>query len=144
MDPFSSRERLAAARESSPTGCTSMVLAAKVREGRFRSDLFFRINTFPLAVPPLRERREDIEPLARRLLEPLGRDLRRLGMRLSPGALEALRAYSWPGNVRELRNVLERAVLRAEEEEIQASDFRLVSVLGDIPAAEAKGTLAEL
>jgi DNA-binding NtrC family response regulator len=123
---------------------TNHDLGAQVREGRFRGDLFFRINTIPLAVPPLRQRREDIEPLALRLLEPLGRDLRRLGMRLSPGALEALRAYSWPGNVRELRNVLERAVLRAEEGEIQASDFRLVSVLADFPAAEAKGTLAEL
>jgi DNA-binding NtrC family response regulator len=123
---------------------TNHDLAAQVREGRFRSDLFFRINTIPLAVPPLRERREDIGPLALRLLEPLGRDLRRLGMVLTPGALEALRAYSWPGNVRELRNVLERAVLRAEGGEIQPSDFRLVSVLADFPATDARGTLAEL
>ncbi len=110
---------------------TNHDLAALVREGKFRSDLFFRINTIPLAVPPLRDRPEDVAPLAARLLERLGRDLGRPSARLAPGALEALRAYSWPGNVRELRNVLERAVLRAEGGEIQASDFRFVPALAE-------------
>jgi DNA-binding NtrC family response regulator len=122
---------------------TNQELANMVRDGRFRSDLFFRINTIPLAVPPLRERREDIAPLALRLLEQLGRDLGRPRARLSPGALEALRAYSWPGNVRELRNVLERAVLRAEEREIHPSDFRFAPVLAE-SAATGGQTLAEL
>jgi DNA-binding NtrC family response regulator len=125
---------------------TNHDLAALVREGKFRSDLFFRINTIPLAVPPLRDRREDVAPIAQRLLERLGRDLGRPGARLAPGALEALRAYSWPGNVRELRNVLERAVLRAEGGEIQPSDFRFAPVLAE-PAAWGGGggvqTLAE-
>jgi DNA-binding NtrC family response regulator len=123
---------------------TNQELASLVRDGRFRSDLFFRINTIPLAVPPLRERREDIAPLALRLLEQLGRDLGRPGARLAAGALEALRAYSWPGNVRELRNVLERAVLRAEEQEIHPSDFRFAPELAASPAAGGGQTLAEL
>ncbi len=123
---------------------TNQELATLVREGRFRSDLFFRINTFPLAVPPLRERREDIAPLALRLLEQLGRDLGRPGARLAPGALEALRAYAWPGNVRELRNVLERAVLRAEEREIHPSDFRFAPALAEAAVAGGGQTLVEL
>jgi DNA-binding NtrC family response regulator len=117
---------------------TNQELASLVRDGRFRSDLFFRINTIPLAVPPLRERREDIAPLALRLLEQLGRDLGRPGARLGPEALAALRAYSWPGNVRELRNVLERAALRAEGGEIRPTDFRFAPILAE-SAAQADG-----
>jgi DNA-binding NtrC family response regulator len=110
-------------------------LASLVRDGKFRSDLFFRINTILLAVPPLRERREDIAPFALRLLERLGRDLGRPGGHLVPDALEALRSYSWPGNLRELRNVLERAVLRADGREIRPSDFRFSSLPGEGLAA---------
>jgi DNA-binding NtrC family response regulator len=123
---------------------TNQELSSLVREGRFRSDLFFRINTIPLAVPPLRQRREDIAPLALRLLGQLGRDLGRPGTRLGPGALDALRAYSWPGNVRELRNVLERAVLRAEEGEIHPSDLRFAPALAEPLAAGGGQTLADL
>lgn len=126
---------------------TNHDLAALVREGKFRSDLFFRINTIPLAVPPLRDRPEDVAPLAGRLLERLGRDLGRPGTRLAPGALEALRAYAWPGNVRELRNVLERAVLRAEGGEVRPSDFRFVPALAEPTLGSGGGagvqTLAE-
>jgi DNA-binding NtrC family response regulator len=123
---------------------TNQELASLVRDGRFRSDLFFRINTIPLAVPPLRERREDIAPLALRLLDPLGRDLGRPGARLGPEALEALRAYSWPGNVRELRNVLERAVLRAEGGEIRPTDFRFVPILAGPTSPPCGQTLGDL
>jgi DNA-binding NtrC family response regulator len=121
---------------------TNQELANLVREGKFRSDLYFRINTYPLTVPPLRARREDIAPLALRLLERLGRDLGRTGTRLAPDALEALRAYDWPGNVRELRNLLERAILRAEGMEIHPSDFRFVPLLAD--AAGGRQTMAEI
>jgi DNA-binding NtrC family response regulator len=125
---------------------SNLDLAHLVREGRFRSDLYFRVSTIPLAVPPLRDRREDIPLLAQRLLQQLARDLGRPGRRLTPDALEALRRYSWPGNVRELRNVLERAVLRAEGDEIRDSDFRFTPVLADPPAAApgAGNTLADL
>lgn len=123
---------------------TNQELASLVRDGRFRSDLFFRINTIPLAVPPLRERREDIAPLALRLLEQLRRDLGRPEARLGPEALAALRAYSWPGNVRELRNVLERAVLRAEGGEIRPTDFRFAPILAESAAQTGGQTLGDL
>lgn len=77
-----------------------------VEEGKFRTDLFYRLNTFPIHIPPLRERREDIPSLCRSLLDELSRKLKRR-LELTPEALERLLAHNWPGNVRELRNVLE-------------------------------------
>jgi hydrogenase-4 transcriptional activator len=100
-------------------------LAALVREGRFREDLYYRLQVVPIHVPPLRDRREDIPVLARHFV----RDLSRRGEPpvLAPDAVSALVSYRWPGNVRELRNVVERAlaftpapeVLRAEHLELQ-------------------------
>ena len=86
-------------------------LAEAVRQGRFRSDLYYRISTIHLQVPPLRERAEDIPILAQALLERLSRELGRGPLELSARAVNMLAAHPWPGNVRELRNVLERAVL---------------------------------
>jgi DNA-binding NtrC family response regulator len=120
---------------------THQDLAGLVGEGRFRRDLLFRINTIPLMLPPLRERREDIPLLASRLLARLGRDLGRPGKRLTADAAEALRGYAWPGNVRELRNVLELAILRAEGEEVHLTDLRFTPMAG-APAAPGE-TLAE-
>ena len=104
---------------------THQDLATLVKDGRFREDLYYRINVFPIHIPPLRQRREDIEPLANRALEGFAE---RIGMRarLSPAALDTLRSYAWPGNVRELMNVLERALLLSrggviEEIELPAS-----------------------
>ena len=77
-----------------------------VEEGKFRTDLFYRLNTLPIHIPPLRERREDIPPLCRSLLDELSRKLKRR-LELTPEALDRLLAHNWPGNVRELRNVLE-------------------------------------
>ncbi len=87
-------------------------LAALVAEGRFRADLFYRLNVFPVHVPPLRERVQDVAPLALHAAERLGRSLGR-DVRLAPEAVAQLEAYTWPGNVRELNNVVERAVLLA-------------------------------
>ncbi|MDX2169632.1 MAG: sigma-54 dependent transcriptional regulator [Deltaproteobacteria bacterium] len=97
---------------------THQDLARFVQEQRFRSDLFFRISTLPLRVPPLRARREDIPLLAAHLLESIGVEVGRIGLRLAADAQQALQAYDWPGNVRELRNVLERAALLSEGESI--------------------------
>ncbi|HEU5162529.1 MAG TPA: sigma-54 dependent transcriptional regulator [Thermoanaerobaculia bacterium] len=90
---------------------THQDLATAVGEGRFRSDLYFRINTIPLAIPALRERKEDVPILADYFLGQFakGRDLR-----FSPESLRALQQYNWPGNIRELRNMVERAVLLTE------------------------------
>ena len=86
-------------------------LADEVRAGRFRADLFYRLNTFTIDVPPLRERREDLLALARHFLELHARAQGRTAASLAPDAESALVAYPWPGNARELRNVMERATL---------------------------------
>jgi DNA-binding NtrC family response regulator len=96
-----------------------------VREGAFRGDLYFRIATVPLTVPPLRERAGDLAALAERLLGRVGQELGRGEVRLSPAAQRALATYSWPGNIRELRNVLERAALLAAGDLLGPADLRL-------------------
>jgi formate hydrogenlyase transcriptional activator len=90
---------------------TNRDLRAEVRAGRFRRDLYFRLNVFPITVPPLRERREDIRPLAQYFVERLADKHGRTAASLSNAVLEQLESYPWPGNVRELENVLERAVI---------------------------------
>ena len=103
-------------------------LAATVTDGRFREDLYFRLNTFTLQIPPLRERREDIPAIAAVVLAQLARDLGREKVTLSPEAIQKLVAYSWPGNIRELRNVLERAIMLADKSRIEPQDFGLEGV----------------
>jgi len=88
-------------------------LAVETRSGRFREDLYYRLNTFPIALPPLRARCEDIPLLVTRLLESTTEKFRKPVQRCSAQALELLSAYAWPGNVRELRNEIERAVALA-------------------------------
>jgi NtrC-family two-component system response regulator AlgB len=90
---------------------TNRDLEADVKEGRFREDLLYRLNVIEVQVPPLRERVDDILPLARRFLQFFSRASRRAVPELSKAAEDALRAYTWPGNVRELRNAMERAVI---------------------------------
>ena len=98
---------------------TNRDLAAMVREGAFREDLYYRLNVFEILLPPLRERQADIQPLARSILERLGRS----EISLSEEAVRLLRAYSFPGNVRELRNLLERAVLLTDGDVIEPAAF---------------------
>jgi DNA-binding NtrC family response regulator len=111
---------------------THQDLPEAVKTGRFRRDLYYRINTIQLHVPPLRERGEDILRLADDLLARLGADLGRASRRLGDAAREALLAYPWPGNVRELRNVLERAVLLSDNDVLDRRDLRFESA--DAPA----------
>ena len=92
---------------------TNCDLAAQVRAGRFREDLYYRLNVFPLEIPPLRARRQDIVPLAQHCLHKYADTVGRRGMSFSPAALAALSAYDWPGNVRELGNVVQRAMILA-------------------------------
>ncbi len=99
---------------------TNEDLPRRVKEGTFREDLLFRLNVFPIAVPPLRERKEDIPALAEHFLQLLGRRGGIARKRLTPAALEVLSRYDWPGNVRELRNTLERAAILEAGEEIPA------------------------
>jgi DNA-binding NtrC family response regulator len=103
------------------------------REGTFREDLFYRLNVFPVLVPPLRERRDDIPLLARHFLR---RTSHAGGEKtLAAEALELLKSYPWPGNIRELLNVVESAGIIAEGAEIQARDLPVV-VRGQGPSAE--------
>jgi NtrC-family two-component system response regulator AlgB len=97
---------------------TSVDLEEAVKAGRFREDLFYRLNVVDVVVPPLRERQEDIIPLAERLLAFLSRQNHRRILGFTPEAQAALRSNPWPGNVRELRNAIERAVLLCNDESI--------------------------
>lgn len=101
---------------------TNQDLHRLVEQGAFRKDLYFRLNVITIHVPPLRERKEDILSLVERFLGHTGIPGKRK-TRIAPEALEVLLSYPWPGNVRELRNVLERAVILAEGEEIEVKDL---------------------
>ncbi|AUI08765.1 MULTISPECIES: sigma-54-dependent transcriptional regulator [Stenotrophomonas] len=100
-------------------------LAELVEDGRFRHDLYYRINVIELKVPPLRERRQDLPELAASVLARLARSHGHPTPLLAPSALDALAQYAFPGNVRELENILERALALAEEDRIGADDLRL-------------------
>jgi DNA-binding NtrC family response regulator len=120
-------------------------LARLAREKTFRADLYFRISTLPLMVPPLRERREDIPLLAKQVIQRFAGDLGRGDVEFSPDAIEALLSYPWPGNVRELRNVLERAVLLSGSKVLTRKDlpFDATSASSEPDEGEAV-TLVEL
>jgi len=120
---------------------TSHDLSRLSQEQKFRSDLYFRISTLVLRVPPLRERREDIPSLATEMLGRFGRDRGRRTVTLSDQAMRALQAYAWPGNVRELRNVLERAVLLSGADTLQPADLHFdAAPAAATPPAAVQGT----
>lgn len=102
---------------------TNVDLPAAVKDGYFREDLFFRMNVLAISVPPLRERRADILPLAEHLLIMLRTVHGRPGAQLSEAARKMLAAYEWPGNVRELRNALERAVVFSKNDALEPENF---------------------
>lgn len=103
---------------------THVDLAKRVADGRFREDLFYRLKVFPVELPPLRARPEDIEVLVNHFLHVARDRLKRPGIRgVEPGALRALTGYSWPGNVRELQHALERAVAVAEGTDVTVEDL---------------------
>jgi DNA-binding NtrC family response regulator len=122
---------------------THRPLESLVQEGKFRSDLFFRLRIVELAVPPLRERGEDILLLARHFLAIHACRYNKANLRLSPAVEQLLMAHRWPGNVRELRNVIEQAVLLARGELIGTDQLNLCAMLGAAPSeAAAPGLLA--
>ena len=102
---------------------TNKDLKHEVKEGRFREDLFYRLNVISLTLPPLRDRPLDIEKLAVHFTEVLGREAKRPDTSLTEEALGVLRGYSWPGNIRELRNAIERAVVLCEDDVITPLDL---------------------
>jgi len=104
---------------------TNEDLSEAVREGRFREDLFYRLNVFPLVIQPLRDRREDIPLLARHYLRLHAQRYRKSLTGFDPSALQLLLDHRWPGNVRELDHSVERAVLMAQGNVVRSSDLGL-------------------
>ncbi len=102
---------------------TNRDLAADVKAGRFREDLFYRLYVIPIHVPPLRDRREDIPLLAEHFVHRICGAMQRPPVTLETGALDVLRRYGWPGNVRELENALERAIVLCEQDRVTARDL---------------------
>jgi two-component system, NtrC family, response regulator AlgB len=103
---------------------TNRDLEAEVKAGRFREDLLYRLNVVEVTVPPLRDRTDDVLPLARRFIAFFARQARRTSPELSPAAERVLVAYPWPGNVRELRNAIERALILAPGQMLEPESFR--------------------
>ncbi|MFV1957725.1 MAG: sigma-54-dependent transcriptional regulator [bacterium] len=104
---------------------TNKNLEEEIATGRFREDLFFRLNVFPFLLPPLRERRDDIPPLVENYVQEFGTQYSKPELRFSPKALRAMVSYFWPGNVRELKNVVERVAILAEGDTV---DLELIPV----------------
>jgi two-component system NtrC family response regulator len=104
---------------------TNRNLEEAIEEGEFREDLFYRLNVVTIPMPPLRERKEDIVPLASHFLQRFALDLKKNVRGLAPGAIRLLTRHTWPGNIRELENTIERAVLMADGEVVDAHDLAL-------------------
>jgi transcriptional regulator with GAF, ATPase, and Fis domain len=124
---------------------TNRDLLADVRAGRFREDLYYRLNVVPLHIPPLRERREDIALLVEHFIQQDGQRLGRSTVRaVSSETLEALRSYAWPGNVRELRNVIQRALVLSRGEVLRLpAPLEAIAPSTLATAAAAAASLAE-
>jgi DNA-binding NtrC family response regulator len=114
-------------------------LAASVRRGEFREDLFYRLSVLPITLPPLRERRDDVLPLARHFLAKFARDYGLPEPELTAGAERALAMRTWPGNVRELRNAMERAILLGNGRELDAADVAAPDTGGAVAGTDSSG-----
>jgi DNA-binding NtrC family response regulator len=126
---------------------TNKDLPALIEEGRFREDLYYRLNVFPIEAPPLRERREDIPALVSRFIARFNSEEGKSIEGASPQAMAMLCAFDWPGNVRQLENMVFRAVVLCDGKELQLEDFPQVSGSAlkfvDLPAAPTPGDVVE-
>ncbi len=125
---------------------TNRNLNDEVRGGRFREDLFFRVNVFPVTIPPLRVRREDIDALTDFFLQRFARELNKPRLQIAGDAREKLRAYDWPGNIRELENCIERAAILCDDSRICTPNLNLGDGGGGGAASDSidlSGTLEE-
>ncbi len=127
---------------------TNKNLEEEVKAGRFREDLFYRLNVVPIHIPALRDRREDIDPLVRSFLQQFNEKLRK-GIApitgITPETMLALRSYSWPGNIRQLENVLERMVLMADGPILSARDLpdEVATATGTFPKLPVEGEVVD-
>jgi transcriptional regulator with PAS, ATPase and Fis domain len=124
---------------------TNRDLEQAIAQGQFREDLYYRLNVFPIHMPPLRDRAEDIEPLAEHFVRRYSRSCGKKISGVADAALDKLLGYPWPGNVRELENVIERACILAKGAAIEAEDLdfgrRLQKLTGSIGGPAASGDL---
>jgi formate hydrogenlyase transcriptional activator len=118
-------------------------LQAAVGEGRFRADLYYRLNVFPIPVPPLRRRKEDIPALVEHFVRHFARRMNKPVGRVSRSTMDLLQSYSWPGNVRELENILERAIIVASEDSLHVDPTWLSSPT-PLPQGNSRGSLADV
>ena len=123
---------------------TNRVLEETIREGRFREDLYFRLNVVTLQLPPLRERSEDILPLAHHYLRVFCARQGRRSLAFAPAGEGAMQSYLWPGNLRELRNAIERAVILAPRDRIEAADLGLPDEDSTSSPSSGAGTIPQL
>ncbi len=121
---------------------TNRDLSEEVREGRFRRDLYYRLNVFPITLPSLRQHREDIPALVRHLVQRLGAALRKQIENIPEDVMATLAAYEWPGNVRELENVLQRAIILSRGNSLTSVDLGMPALDG-LPSPE-NATLTEV
>ena len=122
---------------------TNVDLREALEQGRFREDLYYRLNVVPINIPPLRDRKGDIPFLAIHFVSKLSKDLGASAKQLSPGALDRLLSHSWPGNVRELENTIERSLVLASGDTLQASDIRLEAPRGSSVSTQQAPLLPE-
>lgn len=121
---------------------TNQNLESMIGEGKFREDLYYRINVFSIAIPPLRERRQDISLLADHFLKKFARSMNRPVIKMSPEAAAVLETYEWPGNIRELQNAIERAVLVCKSARVEPEDLPLT--VHEAEGGPAGRSLAEI
>jgi len=104
---------------------TNKPLEQAIEEGRFRPDLYYRLNVFRIEIPPLRERRDDIPMLVDHFVRKFSKEMNKRMLRVSPRAMDLLQSYHWPGNIRELENAVERAMVVGQEPELRDRDFTI-------------------
>ena len=123
---------------------TNKLLADEIRGGRFREDLFFRLNVIPVSVPPLRERGDDVLRLADHFMAEFATEYGRRPKRLAPDASGAFTRYAWPGNVRELRNVIERLMIMVSGDTVGAGDLGFIETTATTRPVESAGDIRPL
>jgi transcriptional regulator with GAF, ATPase, and Fis domain len=106
---------------------TNRTLESEVKKGRFREDLYYRLNVLPIVLPPLRTRADDVPILVNYFVDTFNTEFRKKVRRVDADVMQGLQHYGWPGNIRELRNAVERAMLLAESDELTAAQFPVLS-----------------
>jgi formate hydrogenlyase transcriptional activator len=123
---------------------TNQELGQMVRERRFRADLYYRLNVFPIALPPLRERKDDIPALVKHFVQEFASRMNRIIEEIPDQVIDLLRHYSWPGNIRELQNFVERGVLMSDDGVFRPDLSELTRISPEIASNERVHTLAEV